>query len=81
MKYILDEQEYIDLTKQPSLVEIGARQLIQKLCTEVCNHKPVEFWGQDKEPWGCILSGVSHGYCDCCPVQDDCPYPDKKWSK
>ena len=48
-------------------------------------------------PWGCILTptpinqleegddgseiGNGCGYCDYCPVQDQCPNPYKGWSK
>ena len=89
MKYILTEQEYEDLKNQASLDKKRLEKTLQDLCTKVCDHMPVKWdWGDEKifKPWGCILSGEKSGenegwYCDQCPVQDQCPYPHKRYSQ
>jgi len=87
MKYLLNEEEYTELINRGKAIKKERKDLIQDLCTQVCNLKPVTpRWKKDDkdyepEPWGCILNEVSNGYCDCCPVQDVCPYEHKEWSK
>ena len=80
MQYILSEKEYNDIQQTIKKVKSESLEIIEKLCREVANHKPVTFWS-NKEPkiWGCIKDTAS--YCDECPVQDECPYEDKAWSK
>jgi len=79
MQYILTQEE-MNLRQEllDELREANTAKL-QKLCTLVCNHMPVE-WCSKTVTWGCILSDTSHGYCDACPVSDDCPHPYKEWS-
>ena len=83
MKYILTQDELESLRMKKSIAKKANKELIQDLCTQVCNHKIVKFWGSREEPWGCILNekGNGKGYCDECPVQDVCPHEYKKWSK
>lgn len=86
MQYILSEEEYNDLITKGKKREVVDKELIQKLCTLCADHIPVvPYWNKNNKdhipkPWGCILT-KGHGYCDCCPVQDDCPYEGKEWSK
>lgn len=59
---------------------------LQELCTKVaCLESITRPWAPNEQPtpWGCILvKDKRHcGYCDCCPVQDVCPYQFKEWSK
>lgn len=89
MQYILTQSEldsYRDLEKR---AYEHLHKIIQDLCIEIAEHKPI-IVSRNKdmkpEPWGCIL--VKHpkpmlnsGYCDECPVNKICPYPDKEWSK
>lgn len=64
-----------------------SQETIQRLCVDVAMLKPISVsWRKDDppEPWGCILDpnpATNPTYCDECPVQDDCPYPRKEWSK
>ena len=86
MQYLLTEEEYSTFRKGhlEDLAEKDA--IIQRLCTEVANHKPVR-WGWDKDivedtkPWKCILTEEYEWYCDTCPVQDVCPREYKQYSK
>jgi hypothetical protein len=83
MQYILTEKEYHELkTKQEN--ELKEKQnIINKLCTEICNLKEVEFhWTDDKQMgiWGCIYSRKGEHYCDECPTQEYCT-KSKNWSK
>ena len=78
--------------KQHDLVGLVEQQererkndVLQRLCTEVCNHKPILFWdNKEAKPWSCMLTAQDDGdewYCDECPTQDMCPHPNKAWSK
>jgi hypothetical protein len=63
----------------------------QRRCTDIANTLPVVWgWGgDDPKPWRCIITedeeaGPDHygdWYCDQCPAQKECPYPDKRWSQ
>ena len=82
MQRLLTEEEYQELLNKIEFEKNKANEIIQKLCTEVANHKPVKFWG-NKEAlvWGCGIEDDEDAYCDECPVQDVCPEPYKRWSK
>ena len=78
------------------LGEVGREEDLkreQKRCTDIANTLPI-YWGwmgetDDPKPWGCIITadeeaGPDHygnWYCDQCPAQNECPYPNKKWSE
>ena len=86
MQYILSEEELNKLNNQIDNAKSENTMLIQALCIKVCNHMPIKFWGNKKaKVWGCIITATDEhptpGFCDECPVQDVCPYPNKKWSK
>lgn len=83
MQYLLSESEYEALRESASAAKEQATATIQKLCTLAADNVSVEVpWNREKKsPCGCIISKRGHGYCDLCPVQDDCPYPHKQWSK
>lgn len=81
MQYILTEKEYKDLYTSIHKAEIGNKELILQLCIEVCDLKPVLFWGnKEAMPWGCIHSN-DDWYCDECPVKEVCPETRKRASK
>jgi len=82
MQYLLSEEEYKALKDAPELVRVQQRDMLQKLCTMVANHMPVERGGGAEElwkPWGCVLTH-HRWYCDKCPVIKECPNPGKEWS-
>ena len=79
MQYLLTETEYREIKDH-----MNYEKIIQKLCVQVAENKPVLFWSNEiAEIWGCHIHGVdnNYGYCDKCPVQDVCPEKRKKWSK
>jgi hypothetical protein len=92
MQRLLTEEEYEALISQGDVARRECRDTIQKLCTEVANTKPIipgwvtrrgEEDDYEPKPWGCILNKepLNHpGYCDECPVQDECPCTYKEWS-
>lgn len=83
MQFLLTAEEYDKLVNDNVQREHEREKVIQKLCTEVANHKPIKWgWGRPDEPrpWGCIHTKKGEWYCDSCPVQDVCPSP-KEWSK
>ena len=85
MQYLLTEEEHAALKAQIKAAETREKEKVQKLCTLVACHKPVpREWATDKtpKPWGCIRNEVNNpGYCDDCPVDDECPYEHKEWSQ
>lgn len=85
MQYLLTEDEYAALNKQQSDDRIKLRSTLQALCQEVATFKPVKVeWREEIEPWGCILNDLhlrNPGYCDHCPVQEQCPNDHKEWSQ
>lgn len=87
MKYILSEKEYAILTKWSDEERKKNDQLIFDLCRKVCDNMPVDWgWGgNDPKPWGCMVTELieddSEWFCDECPVQIECPYQHKKYSK
>lgn len=83
MQYILTEQEYRSLKEAIKQSSISQKQILQDLCTKVCDHMPILFGNNDHEkPWGCIHTRQSgEHYCDECPVERVCPEEDKTWSK
>lgn len=85
MQYILTQEEYDALTARRGRELQLSEKKLQHLCTRIANEMPVK-WGWSKreelKPWGCILTSKDEEwYCDSCPVQDICPYPDKLYSK
>ena len=82
MQYILTEKEYIVLNARKAELSRVQEEQLQKVCTMACNNTPVSFWKNDEPKiWGCILTEEQEHYCDCCPVQDECPHEYKNWSK
>lgn len=87
MQYILTEQEYLKLSTINSDAIREKDEIIQKLCTEVADHKPIKvYWSDTDEPWKCIITlekedDDSDWYCDDCPVSHLCPYEYQSWSK
>jgi hypothetical protein len=61
---------------------IDMRLQLQRVCILAAQNVPVDRPNStSQEPWGCILEVGHSGYCDECPVQRECPYPGKKYSK
>ena len=86
MQYILTQEEHAALKAKITAAETREKEKVQKLCTLVANFKPVArpWMGEEAEPepWGCIRNEVNNpGYCDDCPVDEECPYDYKEWSK
>lgn len=85
MQYILSQEELDALKWAAEKAEFDVRVRVQRLCTLVAQHMPVPMpWSPESppRPMGCILTRAHQsGYCDNCPVKDDCPHPHKKWSK
>lgn len=79
MQYLLSQEEFDELKAKAAILDTQTVAKIQSLCTKVAENMPVDVGGKLK-PWGCILPGKS-GVCDGCPVQEECPYPYKRWSK
>lgn len=88
MKYILSEEEYVELINKKQYLE-GEVVELQNLCMLAAKHIPVPrpWAGEDAkpEPWGCILEDDEDGgyieYCDDCPCTEVCPQEHKSWSK
>lgn len=87
MRYILDTREYKDLIDAATKLSSDTTNLIMRLCMDVANHKPIvnkEFRDRTPRPWGCWKSEDRPGTnirCDLCPVNKDCPEPNKRWNK
>jgi len=85
MYYVLSQEEYDKVLQDIRDAETAKKETIQRLCSQVCDILPIKDKyrpDDDPHPWGCILTeGPNCGYCDQCPVQDDCPSKDKNWSK
>lgn len=85
MQYVLSEEEYKEFSSRVRLSDYQKTvDKLQKVCVLAANHVPCHrYWDEDnKSPWGCNLKdGVKGGYCDDCPVAEECPYPNKHWSK
>lgn len=79
MQYILTQKEMNDLKCRGKGALERANATIQKLCTQVSDMSV----GKIEHHAGCILNPDTGkgGYCDECPVTDDCPYEHKNWSK
>ena len=82
MQYILSEEEYNNLLTNANIRKKEDRDMINKLCQMVADHKPVKvYWSKEVEPWGCIHTrGKNDWYCDECPVKKECGLP-KHYSK
>jgi len=86
MQHLLTEEELAGLKAEIKAANMREKEKVQKLCTLVASFKPVpRIWmGEDAtpEPWGCVRNEVNNpGYCDNCPVNEECPYEHKEWSK
>jgi hypothetical protein len=85
MQILLTQEEYDALKSAPERVKENQRALLQRLCTEIADLKPVLGWWNRTEgtptPWGCIHTRKSEWYCDDCPVKHDCPETHKNWSQ
>jgi len=88
MQYLLSEEEYNELKDKSYLLSKETKEKLFKVCQLACNNVPVHVsWADEDnedEPWMCIISGagnVCDSYCDECPVQKECPYDNKQWSK
>ena len=84
MDYVLNQEEYDELKNGIEKEREAVKETLQRLCAEVAIYKPIKFWNNAiPSPWGCWQNGGSSigGYCDECPVQDDCPEEYKRWSK
>jgi hypothetical protein len=61
MEYLLSEDEYNDLrTKNEKEIE-DKQNIINKLCTRICDLEPK-----------CIHTAKTEWYCDECPVDEFC---------
>lgn len=83
MQYTLTQEEFDNLRYRREAAEQERRDQLQRLCSLVADHMPVTVdWMPEPVVWGCILTRKDRsGYCDCCPVQEDCPYNGKAYSK
>jgi hypothetical protein len=58
VNYLLSEEEYKQIKKDKNETEKRYQDIINKLCVEVCNLKPVKPRWMDEddepEPWGCV---------------------------
>ena len=86
MQYILNEKEYRSLVAKAAKVDKSEGLItesgLQKLCTAVANHVPVDAGWREEEPapWGCTLT-QRDWVCDDCPCTKECPSKRKRWSK
>lgn len=83
MQYILTQEELDALHNRIDSAKQENRMIMQALCTQICDLKPIKFWdNEDARPWECIHSlKDDEWYCDECPVKDMCPETHKQWSK
>lgn len=86
MQYVLTETEYNALVDAGDIAKAELKTQLQVLSTMVADHMPiaVEWKGEDPKPWGCVRTRGGHnfgGYCDDCPVRDQCPHDWKRWSQ
>lgn len=88
MQYILTEQEYKDLTEAARLGRRApSKKDLQEVCTNLANSMVLKSGWKKGKVWGCILSVKKNSdcddewYCDECPAQGVCPYPNKSYSK
>lgn len=83
MQIILTEDEYNDLLRKTHDITQTYLTVVQELCTEVANHKPINYCGnKEKMPWVCMLNDDDNEWvCDECPVQHICPHEPKEWSQ
>lgn len=89
MQYILSDEEFKALSARANAGDALVKRMpsvkeLQKLCSLVADHVPVEKGWYKGKAWGCILTTKKSGYewyCDDCPAQNACPYPNKNWSQ
>ena len=78
MQYLLSEEEYEDMTHQGRTAKNAVLSDMLELCTLVCDHMiPLH----EDVPHGCIKTHPSQAYCGGCPVEQQCPYESKRFSK
>ena len=86
MQYILSEEEMEQVRKdRAALHKIASTDVLTSVCmniadTMVGTENTTRWPKGGKEPYGCIHSEKSYGYCDRCPVVSICPMP-KRFSK
>jgi len=82
MQYILTQKEYDKLLNGIENEREKLKTIIETLCTDVTNNKPILYWGNKKPKiWECIRTNPHASYCDECSVQNVCPYKFKQYSK
>jgi hypothetical protein len=92
MQYLLTEAEYKGMQQANKSNVQELQTLIDKLCMRVALSESIpDPWdmhrkeGEPKEgPWGCIRSEDPEKnpmYCDECPVDGICEYPNKEYSQ
>lgn len=82
MQYLLSEEEYDALLKlRKEQKQLPSIENLQKFCTFVADHMPVQSGWYKGKPWGCIITRKEEWYCDDCPAEKICPYNGKEWSK
>ena len=83
MQFILSQEEYDALKAKRAAEDKAAKDTLQKLCTMVADHMPLEEpnWEGKRIPWRCILSCEGEHFCDHCPVEEMCPNEYKHWSQ
>lgn len=84
MQYILTKDKLNEIhEKYKTQIKELKDQLLQT-CILAANNISVEYLS-NKIIWGCILNMSSNNnrprYCDAYPVQEQCPYEYKQWSK
>jgi hypothetical protein len=79
MQYLLTQEEMDDLNRKGASALERANETIQRLCTRVSDLSV----GRIAHHAGCILNPNTGfgGYCGNCPVIDECPHGNKRWSK
>lgn len=82
MQYILTQEEMdAQREKLSALERLPSIDDLQTFCSFVADNLILANGWRAGTAWGCILTSKHEWYCDDCPAQKVCPYPDKKWSK
>jgi len=76
MQYLLTEKEHAALVRAPADVREELEGSLLKVCSMVAEATP-----RNEHGWkGCVANRTTE-YCDLCPVEEECPYQHKNWSK